>query len=538
LNSCLGMSAKVNRSRRHRAPVSEKATLEAAPQQEAYLSTSLEAILGNVVDAVEGEAGILALWDQTANRLVERASCGPHDVLENRLRPLLRAASSHHGRARRKSFDGPASQVDDGFIPGATQNKQDHTIILPLRQGDVTSGMIGILRPPSAGGLGDSEQRILSALASQAAISIGNARQASALAAERQHIESILEHSADGIMTVDPQRRILSFSSGMERLTGYTKDEIIGRFCFEILRIIDDHGVDVCQSNCPVAMGVEGFASVIGTFEAKHGRHTVVGMSYSLGRAPGGEPEDIVVNVRDIGYVRQIEDIRESILTSVSHQLQTPISIIKAYAGALSRPGAGWSEETIMDKLKAIEEESDRLADLVGKLLYSSRLDSGRVSLNRLQLDLSKEADKVARRFAEFAPSHQLEVDFAEAFPPVLADPGSIDDVLSNLVSNAIKFSPDGGRIIIHGVSSGKEVSVTVSDEGIGIPLQDQQFVFDRFYRVDDVAVRRSQGTGLGLYICKALVEAQGGRIWVESEPGKGARFTFTLPAAGVKSAV
>jgi len=237
-----------------------------------------------------------------------------------------------------------------------------------------------------------------------------------------------------------------------------------------------------------------------------------------------------VVNVRDISRLRQVEDTRSALLATVSHELQTPISIIKAYASTLARTDAEWSQQTVMDKLQAIEEESDRLSELVTKILYTSQLETGSLVLNRLVLDLPKEVHKVAKRLGQQTGIHRVEVDFPPEFPPILADPERIGEVLTNLVENAIKFSPQGGAIIIKGKTSGNEVLVTVVDEGIGIPLRDQKRVFDRFYRVEAGSARPARGTGLGLYICKSLVEVHGGRIWVESELGKGSLFTFSLP--------
>jgi signal transduction histidine kinase len=152
------------------------------------------------------------------------------------------------------------------------------------------------------------------------------------------------------------------------------------------------------------------------------------------------------------------------------------------------------------------------------------------LSLNKLLLDLPKEAHKLAKRFAGLTQIHEVKVDFPQDFPPVLGDPERIEEVLMNLIENAMRFSPRGGIITIKGETLGNEVSVTVADEGIGIPLRDQERIFERFYKVEDSLAKPTQGTGLGLYIGKTIIEAHGGRIWVESELGKGSRFTFTLP--------
>ena len=217
----------------------------------------------------------------------------------------------------------------------------------------------------------------------------------------------------------------------------------------------------------------------------------------------------------------------QALLATVSHELQTPISIIKAYASTLGRSDVHWDEQTIKDKVHAIEEESDRLSGLVSKLLYTSRLDSGEFSLNKLLLDLPQEVRRVAKRFAGRTEMHKIEIDFPPDFPPVAADPEKVEEILTNLLDNAIKFTPRGGTITIKGEVSENEALVTVADEGIGIPLRDRDRIFDRFYRVEDDSTKSTRGTGLGLYICKTLIEAHGGRIWVEGELGKGSRFTF-----------
>ena len=501
-----------------------------APAEEMDFQAKLMEILSNAVDALSGNAGIVALWNERERRFVEGASYGLDSRSIDKLRPLLGEAIPDLA-ASRQSFDRLSQLAPDLHSPAATTDQvQDPIIALPLEIAGKTIGLIYVLRPYSAESFGSGDQRVLSAFADQVAISVQNALLAFQLAEERYKVESILESSADGIMTIDQERRILAFNAGMERLTGWKREEAVGNYCFEILRLRDSQGADLCQIKCPIARGAEGFIILDGTITTKDGQNVDVGMSYSVVRLPSGDLLSAVVNVRDISRLRQIENLRSALLATVSHELQTPISIIKAYASTLARPDAEWSQQTVRDKLQAIEEESDRLSELVSKLLYTSRLETGDFSLNRLLLDLPKEAHKVANRFAELTEIHKVEVDFPPEFPPVLADPEKLGEVLTNLVENAIKFSPQGGTITIKGETSGDKLLVTVADEGIGIPLRDQEQVFDRFYRVEDSLARPTQGTGLGLYICKTIIEAHGGQIRVDSEAGKGSCFTFSLP--------
>lgn len=342
----------------------------------------------------------------------------------------------------------------------------------------------------------------------------------------------VLESSADGIMTIDAERRILTFNAAMERLTGWRKDEAIGHRCLEVLRLEDTQGTNLCQIRCPIIREIKGSYELDGIIVTKDDRKIDVGINYLPLHSPDGRLLTLVANVRDMGRIREIENLRSTLLASVSHELQTPISIIKAYASTLARPDVQWDEDTIRDKLQAIEEESDRLSELVSRLLYTSQIESGVLPLNRLAVDVPKEVDKIVWRLTEITDAHKVEIDFPPNFPPILADPEKIEDVLTNLLDNAIKFSPRGGRITIKGKTSGNEVLVTIADEGIGIAPHDRERIFDRFYRAEDALVKRTQGVGLGLYVSKATIEAHGGRIWVQSRLRKGSRFTFTLPIA------
>jgi PAS domain S-box-containing protein len=342
--------------------------------------------------------------------------------------------------------------------------------------------------------------------------------------------ELILESSADGIMTIDENRCILTFNPTMERLTGWKKKEAIGRHCFEVLKVHDTQGTDICQIRCPVLREIRGPYDLEGVIVSKDAQKIDVGINYSPLPSPDGEQRRLVANIRDMGWLRQIENIRSTLLTTISHELQTPISIIKAYAGTLARPDVQWDEDTIRDKLGAIEEESDRLSELVSRLLYTSKIDSGVMPLNRLAVDLPKEVHKLAQRLVEPSELHTVEIDFPPDFPAVFTDPEKIEDVLINLLDNAVKFSPQGGKITIKGEISDSEVLVSIIDEGVGITRHDQERIFDRFYRADSSLTKTTRGMGLGLHICRATIEAHGGRIWVQSKPGKGSRFTFSLP--------
>ena len=186
--------------------------------------------------------------------------------------------------------------------------------------------------------------------------------------------------------------------------------------------------------------------------------------------------------------------------------------------------------EKLRDKLGIIGAEADRLSKMVENLLYASRIQAGGLTLNREPVALGPLAQHVAQRLAALSPLHTIEVHVDESLPTVLADYERLEEVLVNLAENAIKYSPRGGQVEISARATSDEVIVSVTDEGIGVSESDRDRLFERFSRLDSRLVRQMKGTGLGLFICKSIVEAHGGRIWAEAAPGAGSRFSFSLP--------
>jgi signal transduction histidine kinase len=212
----------------------------------------------------------------------------------------------------------------------------------------------------------------------------------------------------------------------------------------------------------------------------------------------------------------------------VSHELRTPVTLIKGYASTLRRDDAKWDKNTISESLTVIEEEADRLSKMIDDLLDASRLQAGGLNLNRGDVSLPSLAKRVAEKFNTQTDQHTIVADFAEKFPVILADETRIEQVVINLVSNALKYAPKGEIKISGGVRPG-QVIICVSDEGPGIEANDLPHIFDRFYR-STKAVKHTKGAGLGLYLARAIVEAHGGRIWVDPKPNSGARICFSLP--------
>ncbi len=209
--------------------------------------------------------------------------------------------------------------------------------------------------------------------------------------------------------------------------------------------------------------------------------------------------------------------------------MKTPVALIKGYVSTLRRDDASWDRKIVDDSLQVIEEEADRLTGLIEDLLDASRLQAGALAINLSDVAMDVLANRIAERFRTQSSTHTFQVSFPPNFPIVLADEDRISQVFTNLLSNAIKYSPQGGEIGISGQIRPTQIVICVSDQGPGIAPADIPHVFDRFYRSTE-ASRKTKGAGLGLYLARAVVEAHGGRIWVDPKPGDGARICFSLP--------
>jgi K+-sensing histidine kinase KdpD len=228
--------------------------------------------------------------------------------------------------------------------------------------------------------------------------------------------------------------------------------------------------------------------------------------------------------------LRELDAMRTEFLANVSHELRTPLAVIKGSANSLLQSDVIFDEQTRHDFLASIDRDADTLTRLVDDLLMMSRLEADALEVKKKPHHLKEVIDVIKDRLDNLTVKHHLHLRIPDELPSILIDDSRIGEVLTNLVENAVKFSDDNTKITIEASRNGKEVTVNVTDEGVGIPAEMHQKIFERFFQGEGRKAGRRKGTGLGLAICKGIIEAHGGNIRVESEPGGGARFTFTLP--------
>jgi PAS domain S-box-containing protein len=498
------------------------------------LSEVLRRVLNASVAMLAGHVGLVALRD--ANGLYRiRATLGVDadrvPSLNEQLREMLDSASETQDYAL---FNAKLREMAEALDPRLVQ-----TFALPLAIGGEPRGLLIVFRTYHGNATPDDIQ-VLQSFADQAAIAVHNAQLYERIDHERKRLAAIVQHSADGVMILDSNLDILSFNRALERMTAWKANDAVGRSLDEVimwkrvdkgdLRQALDAGWPFRSQGDSTADVSEETIYVEGDLLRRDGLTLSIGIRYAPLLNTDGELTNLIANVRDISNFRQAQEMQNMFISTVSHELKTPVALIKGHAATLRRDDVMWDPEIVREYSGVIEDESDRLAELIENLLTASKLQTERaMKLNLGDVRLDRLAVRAVERFSTQTKMHNFRLNFPSDFPVVQGDEVQLRQVIDNLLSNALKYSPDGGEIEVGGEVDDHTVSVYVRDQGVGLTEADQEQVFDRFYRVDGALTRKTQGTGLGLYLAKAIITAHGGTMHVESEPGKGSTFIFTL---------
>jgi PAS domain S-box-containing protein len=492
------------------------------------LPSLLSLILSSVAEMVRAEAGLIALHRGEDNTLAIRTSYGIPAAMLPLFAPLLKDFS-----ASASEYAIPDLEARLLAVTAAVRLPLRQIVALPLTFEDRGLGLIYLFRSGSIA-FSRNDQSVLASFGDQAAIAVRNAQLYQQVSAEKQQLDAIIQRSADGVMILDPGLHIRVFNQALTRMTGWPADQAIGRPCYEVMDLEVLSGQNLCGPDVRKVQFPDGKPiTAEGVLTRPGGSRISVSLTYTPLYDEEGELSNVIANVLDISRFREAEEMKSTFISVISHELKTPVSLIKGYAGTLAREDAQWDQATLREGLQVIDEEADRLNDLINNLLDASRIQAGAFKIEPGEVCLPGLAERVVDHFRVETERHHFVLDFPEVFPDVAGDEERLRQVLNNLLSNAIKYSPNGGEIRIGGWYDPKIATVYVADQGIGISSEEQSQLFQRFYRVDSSLRRSTQGSGLGLYLCKSIVEAHGGRIWLWSEPGRGTTVFFTLPVAG-----
>lgn len=355
------------------------------------------------------------------------------------------------------------------------------------------------------------------------------------MARDKTLSEQAFEQFPQALILVDRQATVLSLNPVAEQMTGWARGDAVGRPAADILEVRTESGVNLCAPN-----GALRRALRLGTRVDTHFAYLFrlrtsddpVRVSYSVAplRIKGKTPDGAVISIHDVTPELETIEARDALMLAASHELKTPLTTLKGLSELLL--DFDLSEAQRRELLQDLHGQADRMERLIGDIMAVSRIDSGRVSVDFSPVDVSPVVQYVCEEVRPMLQGRVLKCRVPDRVPPVMGEARKLHQILVNLVTNAIKYSEPGTQITLTARSDQSTVRFEVSDQGVGIREEHVPRLFEKFYRADDPAVRRTSGTGLGLYIVRSLVTMLGGQVQVKSKHGKGSAFIVTLPRA------
>ncbi len=473
----------------------------------------LEIVLERVVEAAVqltgAEESSLLLIEPESGELVVRAAKNfdrqTVETLRLRVEDSLAGQVVQTGHLLRYSGD-ESRRIQSSYLVKSL-------VYVPLAIQDNVIGVLGVDNRTDPRPFTDHEVNLLRALADYAAIAIENARLYSQTEHERSTLDAILHDTEDAIIVVDSDDRVLFCNPTAQRAFGVSGD-------FEGKPLADVvHHEDVLELFSKKALTGRGRQGEVRLEDGRvlHGQLTII---EGVGRA---------AVMQDITHLKELDKIKSEFVTMVSHDLRSPLTAILGYVELLSRSGPlNEQQRKFVDRIVfSVRQITALIADLLELGKIEAGFDADREPV-QVPMVVQYAVDGLRHRADE--KGHRLEVDIPERLPEVLGNPVRLRRMVANLLDNAIKYTPDGGLIGVSVWEDGGLLFIQVSDNGIGIPVEDQPHIFDKFFRSRTAAALTEEGTGLGLSIVKSIVEQHGGRIWFESSEGRGTTFTVVLP--------
>ncbi len=504
-----------------------------------------------VVDAVGAKRAAILMLAPESGKLIYRASWGTGEKLP--IGGIPTRFSRGEGLAgwvveNRKAAIVPDIRRDLRWIESRNNGDREYRSALaaPLTVSDEVLGVL-LLFHPQVDHFNENHLLLVDTAAIQVASAINNAElyklifdqaerlgntlKAQKIEATKSH--AILEGVADGVIVADAKSEIILFNAAAERILGLPREKALGRSINEMLGLYGSQARDWMDK-------VLGWAKRPETHTAEEYLATRLEIgdrvvSVLLGPVlMESEFLGTVSAFRDVTAKVAAEQAKTEFVSTVSHELRTPMTSIKGYVELLLMGAVGALTDEQVDFLSVVDTNVDRLTILVNDLLDISRIESGRVAISPQVMRVEHVVDQVVTAMQARAAEQGLTLhsDMPAELVEIVADPDRVAQILTNLMANACNYTPPGGEVTISARVHGDEVYISVCDTGIGISEDDQEKIFERFFRADDSMVQDAPGTGLGLSIVQSLTEIQRGRVWVESELGEGSTFTVALPTA------
>lgn len=382
------------------------------------------------------------------------------------------------------------------------------------------------------------DEALLLLLAAHAAVAINNARVHQAAEVDKQRLQTLVDTSPTGVFVVDAaSNEVLLANREAQRLLGiaYKPGDSLAHYEQEVIYRRPD-GSQFATEELPLQLALkngETARAVEISFEFADGRKVPTLVNASPIYGPNGAITAAIAVIQDIKPIEELERLRNEFLGIVSHELKTPLTAIKGSAAMVLGSKRPLDQSESIELFEIIDEQADRLRDLVDNLLDMTRIEAGSLSVSTESTDLKGILEDALNSFLATNRDREVRLDSPDELPPVNIDPRRVGQVVANLLSNAAKFSPENSPIDLTVENGGDLVTVHVRDQGRGIAEDQMHVLFQKFSQIPEASNPAHGGNGLGLAICKGIVEAHGGRVWAQSGgPGQGSTFSFTLPVA------
>ena len=341
---------------------------------------------------------------------------------------------------------------------------------------------------------------------------------------ESKRLHSILSYMTDGVLATNRRGKITMINDMAKKQLGVQKEEVLNKSILELLKIEDEYELRDLITQVPELM--------IDSQDA-NGEYLSLRVRFALVRRESGFISGLVAVLHDTTEQEKEERERRLFVSNVSHELRTPLTSVKSYLEALDE--GALTEPIAPDFIKVSLDETNRMMRMVTDLLHLSRIDNATSHLDVEMINFTAFITFILNRFDKMrGPDEEKKYELVRDYPItsvwIEIDTDKMTQVIDNILNNAIKYSPDGGKITVTMKTTDDQMILSISDQGLGIPKQDLPRIFDRFYRVDRARSRAQGGTGLGLAIAKEIIKQHNGFIWAKSEYGKGSTFTIVLP--------
>ncbi|NMB87160.1 MAG: GAF domain-containing protein [Chloroflexi bacterium] len=481
----------------------------------------LDLTLDCALELSGAEAGLIVLEVEGQPHFYQAAGI---ELGEGQIHALIERVGSLEGA----SIDAGKGLEVAPFLKGARAR-----VLVPICPGGTPIGAV-VLESTRPKAFDDTTGRVVTLLSDHAAVSLENALFFQEIRKDQQHLGLILQSIADGLFTTDQNGNILTANPAAEEITGWTQDELVGRHICTALRIgKGPHEAEHCPLVQTIYYQKVWYNDKV-IIDHRQGMQRIITLSAAPILETGNQSMGLVVLFHDITDKEEMDRLQKELIASISHELRTPLANISSISETLMNQlrEDHFDDNPSYEFLEILAAQSQRLAGFLDRVLDVHRLETGQFRLEFRPLPVRFMVEDVVRQWQVVAPQYHFTVN-NEAVEAHWGwgDESGFYSVLNNLVDNAVKYSPSGSEIKVDvRLEDAEHFVLTVEDQGPGISTVNQKKIFNRFYRVNGGDAQVVYGHGLGLYISKMLVEDMGGKIWVESDLGKGSRFAFTLP--------